>query len=113
MTPEKELLYKKAYVELYETLKFLDKKEKNKIPSSLIENIEKKMDKNYLFQLDKNKSIFEQNYMDETKALFVELYERYYASLSEKNFWNKYDNICMKLINTFGDTSQKQDELTT
>ena len=99
MTSEKELLYKKSYVELYETFKFLSEKEKNKIPLNLIANIEKKMDKNYLFKINKNKSIFEQNYMDETKALLVEIYERYFASINEKEFWNKYDNICMQLIN--------------
>jgi hypothetical protein len=98
MTNEKNILYRKAYVELLEIIKFLPKKYKDKIPKKIIDNLCKNMDKNYSFKMDKTKGLLEQNYTLETKALLVELYERYLAIDSEKDFWENYDRICLKMI---------------
>lgn len=93
-----KLEYKKAYVELYEIIKVLPKKEKEKIPIVVLKNLEDNMDKEYNFTLDTEKSILNQHYKDETKALFVELYERYLAEDDEKDFWKKYDKVCLNMI---------------
>ena len=56
------------------------------------------MSKEYKFEIDTERDILNQNYKIETKALFVELYERYLAPKEEKNFWDKYDKICNNMI---------------
>lgn len=98
MTEEKKLLYRKAYVELYEIIKNLPKEEQDKIPENFINNLCANMDKNYSFEMDKEKELFEQEYKTETKALFVELYEKYLAPENEKCFWKDYDKICLNMI---------------
>ena len=75
--------YQKAYVELYEIIKALPEEEQEKIPKTLLKNLKDNMSKEYKI---------------ETKALFVELYERYLAPKEEKNFWDKYDKICNNMI---------------
>ncbi len=85
-------------MELYEIIKALSKEEKEKIPKAFLENLKDNMDKEYKFTLNKEKSILDQQYKVETKALFVELYERYLATGEEKQFWDKYDKICLNMI---------------
>ena len=94
----KEEIYKKAYTELNEVINILSDNEKSKIPNELIKNLQDNMDKEYKFKFDISKGIFEQNYMVETKALIVELYERFLAPEEEKEFWKKYDRMCLKKI---------------
>lgn len=98
MTKEKELLYKNAYSELNEILKVLSKEQKDKIPSSFIENVRKNMNVNYKFQYDMSKGIFEQDLLLETKALLVEIYEKYLAKEQDKEIWDKYDKFCLNKI---------------
>ena len=98
MTNEKSILYRKAYVELYEILGILDKEQKNEIPNDFIDNISKNMDKDYKFEFDMSKGISEQDLMIETKALLVEIYERYLAPEEEKELWQKYDRLCLNKI---------------
>ena len=94
MTKEKELIYAKAYVELYELIKLLSKEQRNQIPENFISNIYNKMDKDYLFSIDSSKDLIDQDYMLETKALIVKMYEKYLSGDDEKEFWSKYDKIC-------------------
>ncbi len=89
---------RKAYVELNEIIKALSEEEQEKIPEIVKKNIKANMDKGYKFILDKESDILNQNYRIETKALFVELYERYLAPEEERDFWTKYDEICYKMI---------------
>ena len=98
MTKEKTILYKQAYVELYSMLKKLPKEQYDKIPNKFIEYIDNEKDENYIFKYDNSIPLLEQNYMIETKALIVKLYEKYIAEDNEKDFWNKYDKICNNLI---------------
>ena len=98
MTKEKRLLYQKAYVELYEMIKMLSDEERMKIPEYFIEYLNSNMDTNYKFSLDTEKGLLEQDYMVETKALIVKLYEKYYAPESEKEFWNEYHKLCFNMI---------------
>ena len=93
MIQEKKILYKKAYVELLELIKNLSKQEQNKIPKQIIDYLEKNKDTNYIFRIDENKEILEQEYMVETKALIVKLYEKFLVLENEKELWKKYDII--------------------
>lgn len=98
MTNEKSLLYKKAHVELYEIIKNITEKEKLKIPETFINNLVKNSDDNYIFQYDKSKNILEQNLMNETKALLIQMYIKYIAPEEEKELWKDYNRICLNDI---------------
>ena len=87
-TKEKEMIYSRAYRELYVIISNLTKEMKEKIPKNVIENISRKMDRTYDFSLENN-DIFNSEYMVETKALFLELYIRYIAE-DEEDFWEVY-----------------------
>ena len=89
--------YAKAYVELYEIIKYLDEEEKRYIPKDFMEFLNDNMDKTYSFTYDENKSLKEQNLKVETKALLVKLYEKYLAKPEEKDFWKQYDKECFKI----------------
>ena len=69
-----------------------------KIPEYFIEYLNSNMDTNYKFSLDTEKGLLEQDYMVETKALIVKLYEKYFAPESEKEFWNEYHKLCFNMI---------------
>lgn len=88
-TKEKEKIYGRAYMELYVIISSLTKEMKEKIPKNVVENIERKMDKTYDFNIEEGKDIFSIEYMLETKALFLELYTRYIAE-DEEEFWEVY-----------------------
>ena len=88
-TKEKEARYSLAYKELYLIILNLNKEMRGKIPKNVVENIERKMDKTYDFNIEEGKYIFSIEYMLETKALFLELYTRYIAE-DEEDFWEVY-----------------------
>ena len=88
-TKEKEARYSLAYKELYLIISNLTKDMREKIPKNVVENIERKMDKTYDFNIEEGKDIFSIEYMLETKALFLELYTRYIAE-DEEEFWEVY-----------------------
>ena len=88
-TKEKEARYSLAYKELYLIILNLNKEMREKIPKNVVENIERKMDKTYDFNIEEGKDIFSTEYMLETKALFLELYTRYIAE-DEEECWEVY-----------------------
>lgn len=98
MIQTKNTRYKKAYTELNEIIKELSKVELEKIPNELIRNIEINMDKEYKWEYDKSKSLLDQKLIPETKALIVEIYERYLCPENEREFWKEYNNICINKI---------------
>lgn len=98
MTNEKSLLYKQAHVELYEIIKNITEKERLKIPEAFISNLVKNSDDSYIFQYDKSKNILEQNLMNETKALLIQMYIKYIAPEEEKELWKDYNRICLNDI---------------
>ena len=98
MTKEKRLLYQKAYVELYEMIKLLSDEEREKIPEYFIEYLYNNMDTNYKFSLDTEKGLLEQDYMVETKALLVELFNKYLANDTEKEILDKYKKISIEQL---------------
>ena len=78
-----------VYNELYLIILKLNKEMREKIPKNVVENIERKMDKTYDFNIEEGKDIFSTEYMLETKALFLELYTRYIAE-DEEEVWEVY-----------------------
>lgn len=98
MVNTKELIYKKAYKQLSEVFKRLSSDELSKIPNQLIENINADMDKDYIWEYDESKRLEEQDFLVETKALIVEIYEKYLCPEDKKEFWDKYDQICFNMI---------------
>lgn len=98
MVNTKEVMYKKAHTELYEVIKKLSKQELEKIPQNFIDNLKKNLDNEYEWKYDDTKTLEEQDFLIETKALLVEMYERYLCPEDKKEFWNNYDRICLKMI---------------
>ena len=98
MIQAEKIEYQRAYVELYEIIQALPEEEHKKIPQKVLKNLKDNMDTEYKFTLNKEKDILNQKYKMETKALFVELYERYLAPKEDSDFWNKYDKICNNMI---------------
>ena len=96
MTNTKEALYKKAFVEFNEVLKKLSKQELSRIPSNIIINMRNEMDKDYVWKYDDTKPLEDQDFLVETKALIVEIYERYLCVEDKKDFWKKYDEFALK-----------------
>ena len=89
--------YEKAYLELYELIKRIPVKDRSKIPNDFIEFVKDNMNLNYIFKYDESKSLLDQDVMVETKALLVQLYEKYLSRPEEKDFWNKYNIECLKI----------------
>ena len=72
--------YHKAYKEVIEILKYVPQESVNKIPKTMLETFEKKMDKDYVFNVDINKSFEEQNLLEETKDIFAVIFRHYWAT---------------------------------
>ena len=89
--------YKQAHLELYEIIKKFSLEDRKKIPKDFIEFLKANMDTNYSFKYDDTKSLLEQKLKVETKALLVQLYERYLSKPEEKEFWNQYNIDCLKI----------------
>lgn len=75
-----EEIYHKAYKEVIEILKYVPQESVNKIPKTTLETFEKKMDKDYVFNIDINKSFEEQNLLEETKDIFAVIFRDYWAT---------------------------------
>ena len=76
--------YAKAYVEVLEILKYMSKKDVDKIPESLIKKFEEEKDSKYIFKYDKAKKMKEQQLSDVAKAILANLYTKYWATEYER-----------------------------
>ena len=86
--------YSKAYKEVMEVLNFVPKESVDKIPQTIINTFKAKMDKDYDFKVDINKSFEEQDLLEETKAIFVNIFRDYWATPYQKEIIEakeKYD----------------------
>lgn len=90
-------IYKKALKELNELINSLSEQEKSNIPKEYIDNIQRNMDLDYKFKYDYSKTLSQQQFLDETKALIVDLYIKYISKENEKEKWDKYYKICFNL----------------
>lgn len=74
----------KAYKEVMEILKFVPQDSVNKIPKTMLEVFKAKMDKDWKFTVNINKSFEEQDLLDETKAIFANIFRDYWATPYQK-----------------------------
>lgn len=72
--------YARAYKEIIEILKNVNKQEVNKIPREMLDMFEINQDKNYDFKFDTEKSFDEQNISIETKAILANIFRDYWAT---------------------------------
>lgn len=78
-----ELIYNKAFTEVYTILQYLDEEELGKIPNEIRDVIEENRDKEYTYEMNADLDLKEQNMLPETKALLFNLF-RDYLSLPEQ-----------------------------
>ena len=76
--------YKKRFVEVDEIIKYLPKKEFSKIPSNLIDLIEKNKDSKYIWKYDNNKKLEEQNIHKDTIAILSYINMKYILEDNQK-----------------------------
>lgn len=76
--------YPKAYKEVIEILNYVPQESINKIPQTMLDTFEAKMDKKYDFKIDINKSFEEQDLLDETKAILANIFRDYWATPYQK-----------------------------
>ena len=88
-----EEIYKKAFKEVYEILKYVPDEDKKKIPEDFIKIIEDNMNKEYEFKIDKSTDFENQKLLEETKAILAIIYRDYWATREEKEAINmKFKN---------------------
>ncbi len=76
--------YPKAYKEVIEVLNYVPKESIDKLPQTMIDTFKAKMDNDYDFKIDINKSFEEQNLLEETKAIFANIFRDYWATAYQK-----------------------------
>lgn len=76
--------YPKAYTETLEIMKYMPEEEVNKIPKGIIEMFENKRDKSYVFTLKETDDFANLNILDETEAIFVNIFKDYWATPEQK-----------------------------
>ena len=91
--------YPKAYKEVLEILKYVPKESVNKIPQTIIDTFYAKMDNNYNFSIDINKTFEEQELLVETKAILANIYRDYWATPEEKAKIRAKEQSDMQIIN--------------
>jgi len=69
--------YCEAFAEVDYILTGLKESERSQIPKNLLDVIHEKKAKNYQFQIDLTKSLFEQNLKNETLAVLALIYRKY------------------------------------
>lgn len=62
-------------IELLEVIKYLDNELKAKIPQDFEEYLNSIKDQNYSFQIDKSKNLFDNDFMDETVEILIQLFQ--------------------------------------
>ena len=81
--------FAEASAEINEILKYLPEEYINKIPSKLRDFFEKVEDKEYVTNIDSNKSLHKQNIKPKTKTLLTILYREYWCNEEEKTELDK------------------------
>lgn len=76
--------YPKAYKEVVEILKNVPEEDVNKIPKDLLNMFNNKMDNEYEFEIDTSKEFEDLKIMEETKAIFANIYRDYWATPEQK-----------------------------
>ena len=116
--------YPRAYKEVIEILKYVPQESVNKIPQKMRDTFIAKMDNDYNFSVDINKSFEEQELLDETKAIFANIFRDYWATpyqkeriqAKEKFDWQKIEeekkkNYNYDIFKKNNKSENKEDEL--
>ena len=77
-------LYKKAYKEVTEILRYIPKEEFDKIPPYIITNMNKEKDNDYNYQITHFDDFENQEMLTETKTILAVLYRDYWATDYQK-----------------------------
>lgn len=64
-------------------LEQISRDKRNKIPDNVILYYKENMDTNYKFEIDKNKSILEQNFSKKAATIIIAIYKKYLANEEE------------------------------
>ena len=78
------VLLPKAYREVIEIIKYLPKKDYEKIPSSIIENMQREMDKDYIYDIVAYDNLDNQPMLHETEVILAIFYRDYWATDYER-----------------------------
>ena len=70
-------VYREAFTEVNEILKYLSEDLLKKIPKEFIDNIKENMSTSYVLKYDNTKGINEQNLKQETRAILSVIYRDY------------------------------------
>ena len=82
--------YPMAYTEVLTILKYyLKKEEYDKIPKEKIEFFEKNSDKDYVYEIDKEKPFEKQKVSQKANSIIVSLYRDYFTTDEEKRILNQ------------------------
>ena len=81
-------IYRKAYTEVLEILKYLPKEEYDKIPTKEIAHYKENMDREYVFKLDPTIDLGKQNISKEANAVLVTIFRDYFATDKQKKTLN-------------------------
>lgn len=76
--------YNEACAEVSTILSYLNKNEYDKIPSNVIEVIEKNKNKDYIFEFDESVELREQKLLEETRAILFNLFRDYLCTPTQK-----------------------------
>ena len=76
--------YKIAYSEVLEILKYVDKKDINKVPVDMLNMFKKNASNENKFNYDPNKTLQEQNVSEVTRIIIAILFRDYWATLEQK-----------------------------
>lgn len=77
---EEQERYYDAYQEVLEILKYMPAESVKKIPSQMLNTFRKLQNREHRFKVDPSKSFEEQSIMEETKAIFANIFRDYWAS---------------------------------
>ncbi len=90
--------YTKAYKEVIEILKYMPEESVNKIPETLLKTFETKQDKSHNFVVDENKNFEDQNLLEETKAIFANIFRDYWATPEQRERIIAKENYDRKML---------------
>lgn len=76
--------YSRAYTEVLEIIKYFPEEEYAKIPKEKIEFYKNNMDKDYVFIINPEIDLSEQNISPEANAIIVNLFRNYFATEEQK-----------------------------
>ena len=76
--------YSRAYTEVLEIIKYFPEEEYAKIPEEKIEFYKNNMDKDYIFTINPEIDLSEQNISSEANAIIVNLFRDYFATEEQK-----------------------------